>query len=134
MFVRDFCSSCFLQNLLGTQPFMDYCDQRGIAFAQEPLALMRREDLQRWIEALAQLTPEQQARIELELATISEMASNGAVVHLLAAGEGRDLPVDSVPGNTALALWFFLHHPAAFHEVFLHHEVQDTNGTWIFAR
>src|SRR5687767_11705802 len=120
MFVRHFCSNCFLENVLGTQPFADYCRRRSIPFAQQGPPATQRDSLRQWVEALGQLPPERQARVELELTRVSEVACSGALDQLLAAGGARELPADAGPGDAALALWFFLHRPDAFHEVFLH--------------
>lgn len=129
MFVRSFCSGCFLQNVFGTQPFADYCQQRGIAFGPEASG-EQGADLRRWVAAFTQLPQEKQAQVELELATVRDLAEQGAITQLLAGLEGKAPPPDSVPGDTALALWFFVRHPALFHEVFLHHETDDAETWW----
>ena len=54
---------------------MDYCQERGIALTQVLSSPMQREDLRQWVAALTKLTGEQQAAVELELATVSDMAS-----------------------------------------------------------
>src|SRR4051812_36223174 len=110
MFIRNFSSSCFLQNVFGTQPFMDYCQERNIALTQVLSSPMQRDDLRRWVTALTKLPCAQQAEVELELATVSDMANHGSIAQLLKGIRGQDLPADSIPGPTALALWFFLRH------------------------
>src|SRR4051812_16291213 len=107
MFTRNFSSSCFLQNVFGTQPFLDYCQDRNIALTQVLSSPMQRDDLRLWVTALTQLPPEKQAAVELELATVSDMAEHGSIAQLLKGIQGRSLPSDLIPGNTALALWFF---------------------------
>ena len=67
MFVRTFSSSCFLRNVFGTHPFLDYCRDRGIALPQAPSSSMHRQDLRQWVAALAKLSPEAQARVERDL-------------------------------------------------------------------
>src|SRR4051812_45366788 len=67
MFVRNFSSSCFLRNVFGTQPFIDYCEGRGIALTQVLSAPMQKQDLRQWVSALTQLPSEQQAAVEMEL-------------------------------------------------------------------
>src|SRR5258708_3613541 len=114
MFIRNFSSSCFLRNVFGTQPFIDYCQGRGIDLAQALTAPLEKQDLERWVTALARLRPEEQAEVELELASISDLADHGAVAQLFKGIEGKDLPSDSIPGDTALALWFFLRHQGVF--------------------
>ena len=84
MFVRHFCSNCFLENVLGTQPFADYCRRRSIPFAQQGPPATQRDSLRQWVEALGQLPPERQARVELELTRVSEVACSGALDQLLA--------------------------------------------------
>src|SRR5437870_1605057 len=98
MFVRDFSSSCFLRNVFGTQPFIDYCDQRGIEFAQTPSGVMQRADLRRWVEALARLPPDRQAAVELDLAEVNDMADHSSVAQLLAGVQGAEPPHDGIPG------------------------------------
>lgn len=130
MFVRNFCSSCFLENVLGTEPLAEYCAQRGIPFTRELSAAPRAEGLRRWKAALDQLTREKQAQVELELAKVRDLAEHGAIAQLLAALNGQGAPTAAIAGNSALALWFFLRHPDVFHEVFLHQETQDADAWW----
>lgn len=56
-----------------------------------------------------------------------ELADPDGNAHLLATGAGR-VPPDDVPAGLALALWFLLHHPEEFREVFFHHEVRDAHA------
>src|SRR3954464_10815526 len=100
MFIRNFSSSCFLQNVFGTQPFVDYCQERGIALTQVLSSPMQREDLRQWVAALTKLTGEQQAAGGLERATVSEMANHGSLAQLLKGIRGKDVPADSIPGPT----------------------------------
>ena len=48
------------------------------------------------------------------------------------AGDGIVAP-DSIPRGTPLALWFLVHHPHHFHEVFFRHEIQEVRA-WRTAR
>jgi hypothetical protein len=128
MFVRNFYPDRFLRTICGTDPFRDYCRERGIAFDVASTAAMQAEDYQRWLTALAGLPNDHQVQIDLEFARINEMADRDAVAHCLKAAEGQELPSDQIPGEAAVALWFFLHHPKIFHEVFLHQEAAEREG------
>src|SRR5262249_22959965 len=101
----------------------------GIDLPQAPAGAMQREDLQRWVEALARLPPDAQAAVELELATVNDMADHASVAQLLAGAQGEP-PHDGVTGDAAVALHFFLHHPDLFHEAFLHQETQEPGDWW----
>jgi hypothetical protein len=63
--------------------------------------------------------------VELDLATVNEMADRDAVAHLVAAADGLNLPDDRIPDGAPLALWFFLHRTDLFHEVFLQHQIRE---------
>jgi hypothetical protein len=132
MFSRPFDPSGFLRSVHSTEPFLDYCRERNVSFLQTPLA-SQTEDPCRWAAALAQLPPDQRARVELELAAVHAMAGTEAVAHLVETAGPGHLPPESVPGGAPLALWFSLHHPVFFHEVFLHHETRDADS-WRIAR
>ncbi len=54
------------------------------------------------------------------------MAGPESQAHLVEAAAGGVLPPDDVPDGAAVALWCFLHRPALFREVFLHHEACET--------
>jgi len=125
MFVRNFHPDRFVRSVYGTDPFREYCGQRNILVDPALLAPMREEEYRLWLTALAQLSSDQQVQVELDLTKVNEMGDRDAVAHLLKAAEGKELPSDLVPGDAAVALWFFLHHPDIFHEVFLHQEIQE---------
>lgn len=125
MFVRTFRLEHFLRSVYGTAPFLEYCRQREIAFAQVPAAPMRGEDSKRWTAALAQLPGEQQRQVEQELATVNELADLAAVPHFLEALAGQALPPDTIASGAPLALWVFLHHPDVFEDVLCHAEMPD---------
>lgn len=126
MFARDFHPARFLRGVYATGPFRDYCALRGIAFAQD-LSEPDAASLRRWAEALSSLSREEQARVELDLAWVNEMAGRDGLAHLRdAIGEA---PPADVPDGVPLALWFFVRHQDVFHEVFVHHEVREA-GTW----
>src|SRR5438046_2072744 len=108
MFIRTFNPRPFLQSVYGTEPFVEYCRSRNLPFAQVLGFLMRDDEYRRWQEVLRELPESEQARVELELAQVNEMAHPDAVSHLLKAAEGRELPSDLLPGDAAVALWFFL--------------------------
>src|SRR5436305_1230756 len=106
MFTRRFHPDRFLRSVYGTQPFVDYCRQRHIAFEQTLSTSPGAADLQRWSAALSQLSHEEHAQVELELATVNEMAGRDAVAHLIEAAGEQELPGDTIPAGAPLALWF----------------------------
>jgi hypothetical protein len=121
MFTREFCPARFLRRVARTTSFRDYCRTRGVPY--DPV--IHGSDEQRWAAALASLPPDAQARIELELALVTELSDDDGTAHLLAAASGGLLPPDDVPSGVGVALWFLLHRPDLLHEVFLHHETGD---------
>lgn len=133
MFTRTFDPRQFLRFACGTEPFSDYCLQRGIDFEQLPSWLRREDEYPRWQTALKSLSAAEQARIELELAQVNEMADAVSLEHLIHVADGRDLPPDSIPAGAAQALWFFLHHPSLFQEAFLQQEIAEVDA-WRTAR
>ena len=128
MFTRPFRPESFLSAVYGTEEFVDYCRQRHVPFEQTIAARLQKGDLRRWTAALAEIPREQHAQLELELATVNEMAGSDSVAHLIEAAGAANLPPDTVAIGAPLALWFFLHHPVLFHEVFLHHEIQEVES------
>lgn len=128
MFTRPFHPDRFLRSVYGTEPFLDYCRQRRIAFEQTLSAALGPGDTRRWAAALAELPHERHAQVELELATVNEMAGGDATAHLLEAAEGKALPPDTIPNGAPVALHFFLHSPSLFREVFLHHEIEEVDS------
>lgn len=128
MFDRAFPAHRLLRSLLGTEPFTAYCGQHCIPFDPTHFDLSPSDAAQRWAAALAQLPPERHALIELELGRVQELADEEGTRHLLEAAHGKEIPHDDVPGHAPLALWFLLHHPAIFHEVFLQHEIQEVQS------
>lgn len=121
MLTREFCPARFLRRVAGTATFQDFCRTRSVPFNTDSHGA----DDRRWAAALASLRPDAQARIELELALVTELSGDDGTAHLLAAAAGGPLPPDDVPGGEGVALWFLLHRPDVFHEVFLHHESGD---------
>lgn len=132
MFTRPFHPDRFLRSVLGTEPFRDYCRQRRIVFEQGSSS-PGVDAVRRWSAALAELPHEQHGQVELELATVNEMAGTEALTHLAEAVEGRTMPPDSVPRGIPVALWFLVHHPHLFYEIFFRHEVQEVRA-WRTAR
>jgi hypothetical protein len=124
MFSPVFHPPAFLRQVVGTEPFADYCRQRGL-----PRGAGR--DLSRWRQLLSRLPPDEQARIELELTEVHALSGRDGNAHLLAAG-GDTLPL-TVPGGPALALWFLVRRPDVFAAVALHHEVRAVRS-WRSAR
>jgi hypothetical protein len=133
LFTRTFHPRRFLRLVYGTEPFAEYCQSRKIPFEQIVGFPMHEDDWRRWQEVLQALPESEQARVELELAQVNELARRETIALLLEATRERGLPPDSIPGETALALWFFLHHSDLFHEVFLRHEISEVDG-WRDAR
>lgn len=129
MLTRTFIPRQLLRQVYGTEPFVQYCAGRNLPFEQRAGLAMEREDFVRWQAVLAELPETEQAKVEVELARVNEMAHADAVRQLLAAASARGLPSDSVPGDTALALWFLVHCPELFHEAFLQHEIGEV-GAW----
>lgn len=128
MFTRTFIPWQLLRHVYGTEPFVQYCRSRSLAFEQRPGLAMEPGDFTRWQSVLRALPEADQAKVELELAQVNEMAHADAVAQLLAAASERGLPSDLVPGETALALWFLLHYPVLFQEVFLQQEVGEISA------
>jgi len=123
MSARAFDPNRFLRSVYGTDPFIEFCRRRGIPFMQVPAGAMPKGDCRRWIAVQAQLCREMRDRVEWELAEVNELAGNESLTHLLAAVEGQELPSDLIPAGASVALWFLLHHPDAFHTVYLNQEI-----------
>lgn len=128
MFTRTFAPPQFLRHAYGTEPFVQYCQSRHLPFEQIVGFPMKDEDYYRWQSVLRKLPDAEQARVELELAQVNELADAEAAARLVEAAHASNLPSDSVPGQTALAMWFFLHHPDLFHEVFLQQEIGEVDS------
>jgi hypothetical protein len=120
----------FLSSLIGTTPFLEYCEKRGIALEQGAMAS---GDVGRWRAALRRLPEAMQARVELELAQVAELSHPSALRLLSEAAAGREVAPDLVPGNAPLALWFLLRHQDLFQEVLFQYEIRDT-ASWRTAR
>ena len=127
MFSRPFHPEQFLRSVIHTEPFLDYCRDRGIPFQHAMGAAVTAADLRRWTVALSELPHDQHAQVELELATVNELAGADGVAHLLDAA-GEVFPPTSVPRGAPVSLWYFLHRPACFHDVFFHHEIRDVES------
>ena len=131
MFARTFHPGRLIRSVQDTSPFREYCLLRSIP---DPLlTAIPGEERDPWAAALQALAPDTQARVELEMAEINELAGHEGNTHLLDAGEGREPPPLDVPAGAPLALWYLLHHPDLFHEVFLHHEIRSVRS-WRIAR
>jgi len=128
MFLRPFHPERFLQSVYGTESFADYCRSRRIPFKQRQDTLPGPGDARRWAAVLAQLPHEQHAQVELELATVNEMALPAATARLLEVAGEAEVPEDAIPGGAPLALWFLVHRAALFKEVFLHHEIEEVDS------
>jgi hypothetical protein len=125
MFVRSLHPRRLLRSLYGTGPFIDYCAARHIPFDQTPDGAMTEEHARAWDAALATLAGDRLAVVELELAKVYEVSGRDGTAHLLAAAEGGILPPASVPAGAPLAMFFLLHEPDLFHEVFVRHEIRE---------
>src|SRR5437764_11699443 len=98
MFTFTFHPRPFLRRLYGTQAFLEYCDSRNIPFPQRAGATMSDADFHKWVQALGQLDEPEQARVNLELGQVHEMARPDAADLLLTALRPRALPPEDVPG------------------------------------
>jgi hypothetical protein len=123
MFARSFHLSRFLRAVSGTEPFRDYCRSKDLAIPHTD-----RTVTEEWTAAVSCLPSDAQVRIEFELAQVNELSSRGAIDQLLGASRGSVFPADDVPFGPALALWFYVHQPDAFREVFFHHEVTEAHA------
>ncbi len=128
MFARTYFPEQFLRGIYGTEPFIEYCRERGIGLDQVPGSSMRPRDFVRWIAALAQLPGDAQRGIERELAKVNELAAPASLDHLLEACSSRGPPPDSIPGGAPIALWILLRAPSLFQEVFLHDEMYEIDA------
>src|SRR4051794_28355116 len=102
MYAGAFDSDRFLRSVYGTEPFIDYCRRRCIPFTQVLAGGMPRGECRRWTAVQAQLSREQQDRIEWELAEVIELAGGESLTHLLAAVEGQEVPPDLIPPGAAV--------------------------------
>ncbi len=126
MFLHGFHPAPFLRAVAGTGPFREYCRLRGVPF--DPSRGGGAGPLERWADAVKSLPPDAQARVELELAQISELSGPEATTHLLEAAGGGSLPPDDVPTGAAVALWFLVNRPELFQDVFFQHEVSEVHN------
>lgn len=127
MFRRTLLLDRLLGDLAGTEPMTDYCRTRGIGLAPHP-GDGADEAVRRWQSALSRLSPERQADVELELAQVNDLATRDSVYHLIDVGGGKGAPCDLIPGEAAQALWFLVHQPDVFQEVFFHEEVLEAES------
>jgi hypothetical protein len=128
MLARTFHPRQFLRYVYATEPFVEYCERRGIPFDQLLGMQMRDDDFHRWRDVLARLSESEQAGVELELAQVNELADADAIAILTEACAERSLPPETLPGDPARALWFFLWHPATFRDVLLQREVGEIDA------
>lgn len=128
MFLRNFHPDQFLRKVAGTEPFRDYCGQRGILWETPSAHMPPEETYRRSLAALAKLPHDKQVQVEADLAKVNELGDRDAIALLLKAAEGKELPSDLIPSDAAVALYFFMRHPDLFHEVFLHYQARDNDG------
>jgi hypothetical protein len=128
----DTCAHRLLPVIARTAPFADYCRLRGI---RVPTGVNRDQSdtVRRWGLAVARLPRETRPRIELELGQVEELSGPDANAHLVESAAGEPLPTADVPAGPALALWFLVHRPDVFREVYFHHEVRELD-CWRAAR
>ncbi len=129
MFSSGFHPSSFLRAVAGTDPFREYCASRAIPF--DPTG--GQPALERFAEAVGSLPGVQQAAVEMELAQVHELSGPEASAHLVDASGGGAIPSDDIPSGSPLALWFLVHRPDLFRDVFFQHEVSEIHN-WRTAR
>ena len=120
MLTRAFYLSSVLRSIADTEQFREYCRARGIAL--DPTSPRRAADW--WPAAVSSLPPDQQTRVEWELAEVSELSGPDETAHLVKAAGDR-LPPEAVPAGAPLALWCLLHRPEVFRDVLLHHDARE---------
>lgn len=106
----------FLRSVQGTEVLREYCAQRGIDFI--PHAEGGETDVEHWQHAVARLSPARQADFELEVAQVQELSNRESIYHLIDACAEQGLPADLIVGEVAQALWFLVHQPGIFQEVY----------------
>ena len=131
MFSRDFHPTAFLRRLIGSEPFFEYCRERGIPFGE--FGGSPHDDMRRWSDTLRASPKELQAQVELEFAQVNELSGRDGMDHLLASLNEGNMPPTDIPAGTPLSLWFLLHQREVFDTVFLQHEVREVRS-WRFAR
>jgi hypothetical protein len=133
MLARTFLPRQIVRHLYGSEPFIDYCRERGIAFEQKLGYAMSNADGGRWRNIVRALPEAKWGMFELELAQVSELADPDSIALLCEAARGRPLPPASVPGDAARSLWFFLNHPSLFREVLFGQEIAEVDA-WRMAQ
>ncbi len=133
MCVCTLCADRFLQGVYRSALFRAYCRDRGIALARP---LPRRpwdETIRWWVETVNGLPKECRAQVEWEQLAVSELGTQEGSNHLLEAADGSGLPPAGVPRGAPLALWFLLHDPVLFREVYRHHDDRPSD-VWYAVR
>ena len=127
MCLCSLCTGRFLGRVHGTDVFHTYCRARRIpppAPAAQPGG---------WAAALAALPAVRRGRVAAEVAALEELSDPEGVAHLMDAAALYGPPPPHVPDGGPVALWFLLHRPSLFWEVYFHHEHRD-GGAWHVAR
>jgi hypothetical protein len=122
-----------LRELYGTDLFEEYCRRRKIRLQQVVGFLMTEMDEVRWKDALRSLSEEEQAQIDLELLQVQELGRTETLELLVVALKGKNLPSDTIVHGAPLSLWFFLHHPRLFQEVYFQRELEEMRA-WRVAK
>lgn len=130
------CGLCIhrvFSRLNGTTIFRAYCRSRGLDRAHSLESRVRPPDVPWAVAAIARLPPAQRGAVERELAALDELHGPGGIAHLLEAAGDACPPPECIPDGSPVALWFLLHRPDVFWEVYFHHEARDPD-VWHTAR
>lgn len=123
MCLCELCTHRFLRAACGTDVFRAYCRDRDLPVVAVPTRAAARA----WAEALP---TDRRGRVDSELAAVQEMGGREGCAHLLEAA-GKAAAPDTVPEGIPLALWFLLHAPDVFWDVFFHHEPQTLDPRYV---
>lgn len=133
VFAREFEWRRFVHGVWATAPMRDYCARHGVPCPKMgPHPPTAADEFTGWA-AYRALDRDTQAAIEFDARRVNELATPDANALLLEAAGDEAKPPPDVPAGQALSLWYFLHHPALFREVF--HRYRSTPiGVWRFGR
>jgi hypothetical protein len=120
----ELCTTRFLRTVAGTAVFRAYCRARQIPL---PKTAVSPTGAAAWAKSLAAVPRDRRERIGAEVAAVHELGGGEGVLHLIEASRGAPPPPAAVPDGAPLALWFLLHRPETFWEVYLHHEPREAD-------